>query len=83
MAEQRKNAAGQTVEFNEKSGRWDKVVGEVKAEETQTDTTDNGSDEGVVTTEEAGTGDPAPGEDETMVDEGAAPQRRARFGRGE
>lgn len=72
MAEQRTNGLGQTVEFDENTGRWSKVVkqeSDAKVEETK--------EEGV-TTEEAGTGDPVPSEDETLVDEGAAPQRRAR-----
>lgn len=77
MAEQRVNGLGQTVEFDENTGRWSKVVDnprQAKAEEAEA----KDDDKGVVTTEEAGTGDPAPAEDETMVDEGAAPQRRAR-----
>lgn len=76
MAEQRKNALGQTVEFNENTGRWDKVVDDKKSEDKPVEDKSEG-----VTTEESGTGDPAPGADETMVDEGAAPQRRVRFGR--
>ena len=76
MAEQRVNALGQTVEFNENTGRWDKVVDDKKSEDKSVEDKSEG-----VTTEEAGTGDPAPGADETMVDEGAAPQRRVRFGR--
>ena len=76
MAEQRVNALGQTVEFNENTGRWDKVVDDKKSEDKPVEDKSEG-----VTTEEAGTGDPAPGADETMVDEGAAPQRRVRFGR--
>ena len=80
MAEQRVNGLGQTVEFNDKTGRWDKVVNkETRAEVPEAKAQ---QDEGV-TTEEAGTGDPAPAENETMTDEGAAPQRRTRFNRGE
>lgn len=82
MAEQRVNGLGQTVEFDEKTGRWSKVV-DAKASEPAPAEEEAKDDKGVVTTEEAGTGDPAPGEDETMVDEGAAPQRRTRFGRSE
>lgn len=78
MAEQRTNAAGQTVEYNEDTGRWDKVVGKAKVAESR-DTVAMGSDAEGVEAREAGTGDPAPGENETMTDEGAAPQRRARF----
>lgn len=75
MAEQRTNALGQTVEFNEDSGRWDKIV------DGDANTAPEGVSEGQgIDTEQAGTGDPAPGNDETMVDEGAAPQRRTRFG---
>lgn len=81
MAEQRKNALGQTVEFNEDTGRWDKVVDDKKSEDKPVEDKPVEDKSEGVTTEEAGTGDPAPGADETMVDEGAAPQRRVRFGR--
>lgn len=38
MAEQRVNAAGQTVEFNKDSQRWEPVNEDVQVEETQDDT---------------------------------------------
>lgn len=73
MAEQRVNGLGQTVEFNEKSGRWDKVVDKVeKTEEPREDPTPT-------STEVQGTGDPAPGEDETLAEEGDATPRRKFF----
>lgn len=63
MAEQRTNGLGQTVEFNEKSGRWEPV----KTQTNHVESTD--------TPEE--TSAPVPTDQETVVEEGDAPQRRA------
>lgn len=76
MAEQRTNASGETVEFNKDSGRWDKVVGKAKVADSR-ENVGLGSDAEGVEAREAGTGDPAPGKDETVVSEGASTPRRA------
>lgn len=73
-AEQRTNASGETVEFNEATGRWDKVVGEAKEPAPATGA---GSDAEGVSTREAGTGDPAGKDGETVTSEGAATPRKA------
>lgn len=73
-AEQRTNAAGEVVEFNEASGRWDKVVGEAKADAP---VPGDGSDAEGVSTREAGTGDPAGKDGETVESEGASTPRKA------
>lgn len=74
MAEQRVNGLGQTVEFNENTGRWNKVVNK----KADTDNQPGESDNVAVTTDDAGTFEQAPDDGEEMVNEGAAPMRRAR-----
>jgi hypothetical protein len=77
MAEQRTNASGEKVEYNEATGRWDKVVGKAKVADSR-ETVAMGSDAPGVEAREAGTGDPAPAEDETVVSEGASTPRKAK-----
>lgn len=71
---QRWNASGEIVEQGE-DGRWTKVVGVVAGEDEKPH-----DDDKEVAPADAGTNDPAP-EGETVVSEGAAPPRRAPFGR--
>lgn len=73
-AEQRTNANGETVEFNEATGRWDKVVGEAGEDAP---VAGDGSDAEGVSTREAGTGDPAGKEGETLKSEGSSTPRKA------